>query len=356
MDSRYNSNVGKEILTRLGYSINSGKTKFMLSCLEHEDKHPSFSVDIEKNMCHCFSCGFGSSLTSLYYNKFGKSIYREMGLNNSQDYLSIPKENKIDFSQELQTDFVLEGRKLPLTITEASKIWIKQRGFTDDLLKSYGAFYIQSGITKKQSDLSDKSNWVYIINRMVFPVYENGKSISYELRDVMGKTHYEKQLQKKGLLIDNHPYKKILYPKNSSINTLYDNSKLNQNETLYIVEGLMDLISLRTHPTFKNSTCLFHCIPTERQFFLLNKFKKIVMICDNDLPGLMGCKKLMERNNNTSFLTLPENIKDVNEILQKRDKRYSSIDELITKYNWLSYIKSSMRDLNSKIKKLENKQ
>jgi DNA primase len=345
--------ISQEILRRLGIPFKPEKSKQMVSCWEHgPERTPSLSIDLEKGVFHCFGCGASGTLKNKYYQTFGRSILRDLGLSKNQiDLLQQTYfEQSSDFSKIPHADICIEGKGYPISITEAGKKWLKFRGFSENDFKNVRANYYQFGICKKNSDKSNKKEWTYVINRVVIPIYEKGMILSYELRDIMGTTFYEKQLKKRGLLLSDHPYKKLLYPKNSSQNTLFELDKLKKDEPLYIVEGLMDLISLRTHNSFKNSTCLFHCIPSERQYYLLNDFKKIVYIINNDLPGAMGCKKLMERNKNTSFLCVPSTVNDVNDILQRKDKRFSSVNDLIEKYDWLSNIKSSMRDIDSKIK------
>jgi hypothetical protein len=345
--------LSQEILKRLKVKFNATKIKQNITCWSHSpDRHPSLSIDLEKGIYHCFVCGDSGTLKQKYYTTFGRSILRDLGLSQSEiDLLRINNENEIkaDFNVPPESDIKFEGRLYPITITDAGKNWLKLRGFKEKDLKNIHASYCQNGVFKQFSDPTNKKEWIYCFNRIIIPIYENHTIISYELRDIMGITHYEKQLKKKGLTLDDHPYKKLLYPKHSSVNTLFDIDYLNTEDTLYIVEGIMDLISLRTYPTFKNSTCLFHNIPTERQYFLLQRFPKLIYIVNNDIPGLMGCKKLMERNSSTSFLTVPDTVNDVNDILQKKDQRFSSIKELVENWNWLSKIKSSKKDLDTRI-------
>jgi hypothetical protein len=58
----------------------------------------------------------------------------------------------------------------------------------------------------------------------------------------------------------------------------------------------------------------------------------------------------MERNSNVSFLCPPGKLNDVNDILRKKDKRFSTIAELVENWNWMNNIKSSMRDIDAKIR------
>jgi DNA primase len=346
--------ISQEILKRLGVKFNPNKTKQNITCWAHSpDRHPSLSVNLEKGIYNCFVCGDHGTLRHKYYETFHKDIYKDMGFSSTENLLRIGDEYKADFSKTPETDFQFEikSKLYPISITDAGKHWLKQRGLTEKNLKLVNASYCQYGIFKQKSDPANKKEWIHCLNRVIIPIYENHNILSYELRDIMGITHYENQLKKKNLLIDDYPYKKLLYPKNSSVNTLFDIDKLKTNEPLYIVEGIMDLVSLRTYNIFKNSTCLFHNLPTERQYFLLEKFPKIIYIVNNDVPGLMGCKKLMERNKRTSYLCVPEKANDVNEILQKKDERFSTIEDLVEKWNWLSKINSSIENLEARIQK-----
>jgi DNA primase len=347
------SRISLEICKRLGVNTkNKTSGNLMVSCFEHEDKHPSMSINLDKGIWHCFSCGSSGTLTGKYWDTFHRSIYKDLGLKTGDFNLLSPTESEVkaDFSQTPESDIYFDGKLYSVSITDAGKQWLKHRGFTEKDMNGVRAKYCQFGICKKNSDKENKKEWIYVLNRVLIPIYEGNDILSYELRDIMGETHYKKQLEKKGLTLDDHPYKKLLYPKNSSVNTLFDLKKLKTDEPLYVVEGLMDLISLRTHSIFKNSTCLFHNIPTERQYFLLQPFKKIIYVVNNDLPGVMGCKKLMERNSNVSFLCPPGKLNDVNDILRKKDPRFSTITELVEKWDWMGKVRSSMRDIDLKIK------
>jgi DNA primase len=178
---------------------------------------------------------------------------------------------------------------------------------------------------------------------MMIPIYEKGKLISFEARDIYDKQHWEEKIKKAGKNPDDYSYKKVLYPKSSSVNTLYQLDELNKNEKLYVVEGLMDVISLRTNAFFANSTCTFGATITERQFYLLSQFKEIWLIPNNDGPGLNVIKKFKERGDisNVTILTLPKTLKDVNDILQGKDNRFSCLEDLLN----TDWIKSKAQDL-----------
>ena len=148
------------------------------------------------------------------------------------------------------------------------------------------------------------------------PVYENHKLLSFEARPFKPRG------------------KKVLYPKCSSVNTLYQYELLDREAPLFFTEGLMDMFSLRTAGNhFANSTCMFHCNPTERQIYLFKEYFRgdLIYVIDNDRPGMMGCLKLMEAipGNRVGFLKPPATVKDVNDILQGKDPRLKSVASLL---------------------------
>ena len=62
-----------EVLDRRGveYKKTNNPTEILISCTsgEHVDKSPSLSYSLEKNVFHCWSCGFSGGVT-----KFLESI------------------------------------------------------------------------------------------------------------------------------------------------------------------------------------------------------------------------------------------------------------------------------------------
>lgn len=78
---------------------------------------------------------------------------------------------------------------------------------------------------------------------------------------------------------------KCLYPKNS-LKPLYEWYRLKKDEPLYIVEGLIKLLVLRTDPYFENSSTVFGSYISDYQKSQLDQFTgSIIVIPDNDASG-----------------------------------------------------------------------
>jgi DNA primase len=331
------SEISVEICNRLGIDIKGKKSgNILIKCLNayHDDKHPSMSLSIDKGVCHCFSCGYSANLKNLYYEKFGRSIFKDLGIQRS---IPLKKQEiyQTNFDDKPLTDFTLTGLRYRPDITDASKAWITKRGFDVQTLEMLKIQYLKYGKIVRTSDPLNKESWMTFHDMMMIPVYEKGKLISFEARDIYDKKHWEEKLKKAGKNPDDYTYKKVLYPKFSSVNTLFQLDELDKNSKLYVVEGLMDVISLKTNNKFINSTSTFGASITERQFYLLSQFKEICIIPNNDAPGLAVIKKFQERGDvkNVTVLTLPQTVKDVNDVLQGKDNRFSCIEDMLN-MNW----------------------
>jgi len=336
--------ISVEICKRLNIPIGKKTTgQVVVKCLNpyHIDNHPSCSISLDKGVFNCFSCGHKGSLKNIYYEKFKRSIYKDLGVQRSYD-LYQREEEKADLSLLPEVDFKFTGKWFPMDTTDLSKNWMKKRGFNIELMNSLGIKYLQYGRTVKKSDEKNKEEWRHYSEMALIPIYENDGNknilLCFEARQLRTEEEYFKYLESKNIDISTKEYKKLLYPKNSSTKTLYKLSELDTEKPLYVVEGLMDLISLRTHPNFQNSTTTFGLSIKERQFYLLSKFKKIIFIPNNDVRGISALEQLKDKNLNVYVLWLPDSVKDVNDILQKKDYRFNNLEDLVNKFNWGSKI------------------
>ena len=195
----------------------------------------------------------------------------------------------------------------------ACAAYLRKRGIPESVAKSMGFKYAEEMLINTNK----------FKNRLLIPVYEEGRLISIEGRRIL----------------DNDEVK-VLYPRNSSVNTLFDIDNLDTSSTVYAVEGLMDLAVLRTSDTFKNSTSIFGANITKRQLELLKRFPKIVYIPDSDAAGEKTVEKLKAAKlGKTYILRIPKKInnidvKDVGDLTKAGIVPQDLVDR-----NWLSYEK-----------------
>lgn len=338
--------INEQIVLRLDISKNVKHNSIMGHCPFHTDKHPSFSVDLDRALCHCFSCGYNGKLRGLFREITGHSINKELGIKwESQDeatFVNPFKETvKEDLSATPDVHIALDGAFIPVDKDPDVCKYLMQRCIPVSVAKSMRMSFATMARSFDTFEPNNKDQMVYFTKRLVIPIYERGKLLSCEGRDIYGKEYYYNMLRRKGMNPDEHEYKKCIYPRGASTSTLYDIDKLDSSRRLYFVEGIMDLAVLRTDSFFntKNSTAIFGASISERQRYFLKQFD-FTYVIDNDLAGWLSLRRLMESlkeapvKRDWKFVVPPfhdQGVKDVGDIPVKTGRTV----EQCRKAHWL---------------------
>lgn len=292
--------INEQIILRLDIANNVKHHSVMGHCPFHTDKHPSFSIDIDRALCHCFSCGYNGTLRRLFREITGHSINKELGIKyEAQDestFINPFKETiKEDLSVTPDVHIALDGAFIPVDKDPDVCKYLMQRCIPVSVAKSMRMQFATMARSFDTFEPENKDQMVYFNKRLVIPIYEKGKLLSCEGRDIYGKDYYYNALKRKGMNPDEHEYKKCIYPRGASTSTLYDIDKLDTSKRLYFVEGIMDLAVLRSDNFFntKNSTAVFGASISERQKYFLKQFD-FTYIIDADLAGWLSLRRLME--------------------------------------------------------------
>lgn len=338
--------INEQIVLRLDISKSVKHNSIMGHCPFHTDKHPSFSVDLDRALCHCFSCGYNGKLRGLFREITGHSINKELGIKwEAQDeatFVNPFKETvKEDLSATPDVHIALDGAFIPVDKDPDVCKYLMQRCIPVSVAKSMRMSFATMARSFDTFEPNNKDQMVYFTKRLVIPIYERGKLLSCEGRDIYGKEYYYNMLRRKGMDPDEHEYKKCIYPRGASTSTLYDIDKLDSSRRLYFVEGIMDLAVLRTDSFFntKNSTAVFGASISERQRYFLKQFD-FTYVIDNDLAGWLSLRRLMESlkeapvKRDWKFVVPPfhdQGVKDVGDIPVKTGKTI----EQCRKAHWL---------------------
>lgn len=338
--------VNEQIIMRLGMSKSVRGNQIMCHCPFHTDKHPSCSVDVDRALVHCFSCGYNGKLRGLFREITGHSINKELGIKwEAQDeatFVNPFKETiKEDLSATPDVHIALDGAFIPVDKDPDVCKYLMQRCIPVSVAKSMRMSFATMARSFDTFEPNNKDQMVYFTKRLVIPIYERGKLLSCEGRDIYGKEYYYNMLRRKGMNPDEHEYKKCIYPRGASTSTLYDIDKLDSSRRLYFVEGIMDLAVLRTDSFFntKNSTAVFGASISERQRYFLKQFD-FTYVIDNDLAGWLSLRRLMEAlkeapiKRDWKFVVPPfhdQGVKDVGDIPVKTGKTI----EQCRKAHWL---------------------
>ena len=338
--------INEQIIMRLGMSKSIRGNNIMCHCPFHTDKHPSCSVDVNRALVHCFSCGYNGKLRGLFREVTGHSINKELGIKwEAQDeatFVNPFKETvKEDLSATPDVHIALDGAFIPVDKDPDVCKYLMQRCIPVSVAKSMRMSFATMARSFDTFEPNNKDQMVYFTKRLVIPIYERGKLLSCEGRDIYGKEYYYNMLRRKGMNPDEHEYKKCIYPRGASTSTLYDIDKLDSSRRLYFVEGIMDLAVLRTDSFFntKNSTAVFGASISERQRYFLKQFD-FTYIIDNDLAGWLSLRRLMEAlkeapiKRDWKFVVPPfhdQGVKDVGDIPVKTGRTV----EQCRKAHWL---------------------
>lgn len=242
-------------------------------CPFHNENNNSFIIYKNTGKYICFSCSEEGSLYELVRRLTGKSIYKFLGINyNNYTFInSLNRNNDSDRLKKIQEiknkNIIVDNDFKSVYTNNQVLVYLYSRYVTDNIIQDFKIQYVDYTLI----------NGTKFYKRIIVPIYYNNKILSYEGRD-----YTKRQIPK------------VLYPKNTSVNNCILNiDNLDRNETLYVVEGFMDIVKIYNNIS-KNVTCIFGAKISDYQIDLLKQFKEFVIIPDNDKAGETTILKLEE--------------------------------------------------------------
>jgi DNA primase len=233
-------------------------SEILIKCTSglHEDSNPSLHYNLEKNIFHCFSCGFSGSYKKLLQSIGENSIVE---IETKQAYKIKKLKNKIT-DKYFKTEITLPK--------DAINFNFDFKGVDGKVIQEFGAF------TTNQMGLSD-----YIC----FPIYQFGK-----LRFIEGRF--------KLLNIKTESPKYYRQPATGKTSDLlFPLDKINDKSHLILVEGLFDMLNLWQHG-YKNTVCIFGTANFKQEKVTLIDnlgVKKVTVFMDNDLSGNRAAENIV---------------------------------------------------------------
>jgi len=270
----------KSILNSLNINFVEKGDELQARCMsgKHEDKNPSWSINKNTGLFHCFSCGYSGNIVSLIKDLTGQTIQQYLKLDDPFSFMfRASLYNQTPTKQEHKTGITktilnIQGQLLdPLENKQVMK-YLESRYIDKNFIKDFNINYCDKTII----------NGTTFKNRILIPIVESDIVVSYE-----GRT----------FVLDKP---KVLYPKDSSVNTLFNIDNIDKKKDLILVEGIMDIPKIYTHIT-KNVTCIFGASITNRQLKLLNEYENLIIIPDNDKAGKILLEKLDENLTEREF-------------------------------------------------------
>jgi len=242
-------------------------------CPYHMENKPSFAIYKQTETFVCFSCGEKGPLKRLYKYLLGQDYKEDINIyyNKEKD-----KKRKI-LEQNLlnkKKTFIIEGFLSDVRTDLEAYDYLLKRNFSNVLIE-----FFKISLAK-----NCKINETKFYKRLIIPIYENNKLVSYE-----GKSY-------------TNAVPKVLYPKRSYVSTLFNVDNLDRNKSLIICEGIFDVPLIWRYIT-KNVTSTFGSNINSNQIKLINEFKNVILFIDDDKAGYKMAKTLDKYLEHDFYLT-----------------------------------------------------
>jgi len=307
-----------------------GKRWFGL-CPFHSEKTPSFTVDPEKKLYHCFGCGAGGDIFTLIMEKERLSFWEAIKFLCQKYNIPLPEKSsehsKINAEMEelykIHEEALKFFRKNLLSTNEGKKAfdYLIKRGIKKEsidffkigyALKSWNSLYsylIQKNISPSSIEKagliisSQKGEGFYdrFRGRIIFPIFNlSGRIIAFG-----GRTVYEEEPK-----YLNSPETPIYSKGNSLYGLNWAKDSIREHKEAVLVEGYMDYISLY-QAGIKNIVASLGTSLTASQLSLLQRFtRKVCINYDSDQAGqsatLRSISLCLERGLEVNISLLPE--------------------------------------------------
>ncbi|MFT7435370.1 MAG: DNA primase [Psychromonas sp.] len=307
----------------------------MIACCPfHNEKTPSFSVSVAKQIYKCFGCGKGGDavrflmdLEGLSYPEALKWLAKKYGIEiQEKEYTDeeLLAQNERE-SLFIVTEFAQKFYSGQLYSEEGRSIgysYFKERGYNDTTIEKFGLGYSldswdaftkyalkkgfaltileKAGLTiiKEGKDPIDRFR-----GRVIFPINNvGGKSIAFGARILKANPKSPKYLNSPET--DIYHKSRIVY----GINTA--KSSIRQEDNCFLVEGYTDVVSLN-QAGVENVVASSGTSLTKEQIQLIRRFSNnITVLYDGDAAGinasLRGTDLILEEDMNVRVVVFPD--------------------------------------------------
>lgn len=326
-------------------------------CPFHDDHSPSFSVQKDKQIYKCFSCGeSGNVITFIQkYNGITFTEALKMLADRAGIPLNVSTTRKINAKYEKLyeiNDTVNKYFKANLLSNEGVKAikYLEDRKLSKDIINEFNIGLSTSNklsniLSKKYSyeelvklDICKDINGRYydtFQDRIIFPIIdENNNVIAFSGRKYTNEDLNNNTLPKYSNTKETDIFKKseVFYNINNAIN------EIKKKREIVITEGFMDTIRMSSIG-YKNVVAIMGTAFTEKHLLKIKKWKcKVILNLDQDDAGVKGTieagETLLKNNIDTEVIVF-DDYKDSDEFIKNKgseafkiayDNRVSFID------------------------------
>jgi len=307
---------------------------FIGLCPFHSEKTASFTVNPDKQIFHCFGCQEGGDVFSflmknenLSYPEAVKSLARRFGITVAERPLSSVEKGQMSEREkilEINRHAVIFFRKCLNQGTggEKAAAYLKRRGVDPETLEKFHVGYAPEGWDHLLRFLSKKNipsptmqrtglviprktgDGVYdrFRNRVMFPIFDvNGIPIGFGGRSI--DDALPKYL--------NSPETPVYHKSRSLYGLNFAKKRCRETDTVFIVEGYLDCISLHQFGIENAVATLGTALTADHLRMVKGHAEKIILVFDSDDAGIKAAVRsvslFMKYDNAARILVLPEN-------------------------------------------------
>lgn len=326
-------------------------------CPFHDDHSPSFSVQKDKQIYKCFSCGESGNVITFVqkYNGITFTEALKMLADRAGIPLNVSTTRKINTKYEKLyeiNDTVNKYFKANLLSNEGVKAikYLEDRNISKDIINEFNIGLSTSNklsniLSKKYSydelvklDICKDINGRYydtFQDRIIFPIIdENNNVIAFSGRKYTNEDLNNNTLPKYSNTKETDIFKKseVFYNINNALN------EIKKKREIVITEGFMDTIRMSSIG-YKNVVAIMGTAFTEKHLEKIKKWKcKVILNLDQDDAGVKGTieagETLLKNNIDTEVIVF-DDYKDSDEFIKNKgsdsfkiayDNRVSFID------------------------------
>jgi len=353
----FNKNIIINVLDQLNIDYDSDhviKNWMLIRCPLHPDKNMSNAgINLQSGIIFCFSCKQKSSIIKLYMERYhcnystaiNKIFGNEFFLEFNNIFKNV-KKSKEEEKEEEKKDIINYDIEKYITLQfDPLKYWYTNiRGFTKSFCKKFGIVHCVSDIYNDYFliPIIDKKKNIKTFEARKLKQKENIEkyynNIDFNSINLSPEEFFKNEIEKNGFKIkkdfvfDKNGRKiysnllfyllkpKVLYPSKSDISgTIWNIDNLNYNEELWISEGLGSIPKIYENIS-KNCTATFGSNISKEQIEYLCKFKKVIIVSDNDKASFEMIKKLNLCLNNLYVSTCEVEDTNVNFVKELKTK------------------------------------
>ena len=290
---------------------------FVGLCPFHSEKTPSFTVSPEKQIFYCFGCGAGGNVFSflmkndgLAFPEAARSLARRYGIDIPRKHLTPEQKKRIGERESLlkinrqAMDYFRQMLHRSPT-GQPAMAYIKKRGLSAEIIDRFNLgyaprgwnnlinFFSKSGIPLVKVErsgliLPKKDSHGYydrFRDRIAFPIIDVNQAVIGFGGRVMDDS-LPKYL--------NSPETPV-YSKSRSLYGLHlAKDKSHTTDTVYIVEGYLDLLTLHQHGIENAVATLGTALTADHVRMLSRYVPRLILVYDSDEAGIRSARRCID--------------------------------------------------------------